>query len=145
VCSLGCLLAVPLCKRIRRRSVYLLAGVAAAIAAIAMGLAPHTVAVYAVGLLAYNFAQGFNYASFTALELEIIGPQNALSGTMIAMLSASINAPISLMTWIDSSVHDSHGLRAMLFVDAGASIVTAALLVLVVLPRFDRYLRRRLV
>jgi PAT family beta-lactamase induction signal transducer AmpG len=144
-CSLGCLLAIPLCKRMSRRSVYLLAGVGAAIAAIAMGLAPHTVAVYAVGLLAYNFAQGFNYASFTALELEIIGPQNALSGTMIAMLSASINAPISLMTWVDSSIHDNHGLRAMLFVDAGASLVTAGLLVLVVLPLFDRHFRRQLV
>jgi PAT family beta-lactamase induction signal transducer AmpG len=143
VCSLGSLLAIPLCGRFRRRSVYLLSGSGAAIAAVAMGLLPHTVLIYAIGLLAYNFFQGFNYTSFTALELEIIGPQNALAGTMIAMLTASSNIPISSMTVIESKVHDAHGLRAMLFTDAGATVVTAALLILVVLPPIDRYMRRK--
>jgi MFS transporter, PAT family, beta-lactamase induction signal transducer AmpG len=143
VCSLGCLLAIPLCRRWRRRTVYLLAGVGAAVAAVAMGLLPHTVAIYAVGLLVYNFFQGFNYTAFTALELEIIGPQNALSGTMMAMLSASVNAPISGMTWLDSRVHDAHGLRAMLFTDAGASGVAAVVLVVVVLPVMGRFVGRR--
>jgi hypothetical protein len=109
-----------------------------------MGVLPHTVMVYAVGLLTYNFFQGFNYTSFTALELEIVGPQNALSGTMMAMLTASGNVPISGMTWLDSRVHDAHGLKAMLFTDAGASILTAVLLVAVVLPLFDRAMQKRL-
>jgi PAT family beta-lactamase induction signal transducer AmpG len=141
-CSLGCLLAIPLCRRFRRRSIYLLAGVGSAVAATAMGLLPPTVAIYAAGLLMYNFFQGFSYTAFLALELEIVGPQNALSGTMMAMLTASSNIPISTMTWIDSHVHDSHGLRAMLFTDAGASVVTALLLVLIVLPLLDRHMRR---
>jgi PAT family beta-lactamase induction signal transducer AmpG len=143
-CSLGCLMAIPLCRRLRRRSVYITAGAGAAVAAAAMGVLPHTVMVYAVGLLTYNFFQGFNYTSFTALELEIVGPQNALSGTMMAMLTASGNVPISGMTWLDSRVHDAHGLKAMLFTDAGASILTAVLLVAVVLPLFDRAMQKRL-
>jgi PAT family beta-lactamase induction signal transducer AmpG len=143
VCSLGCLLAIPLCKYIRRRTVYLLAGGLSAVAAVAMGVLPHTVGVYVAGVLAYNFLQGFNYATFTALELEIVGPQNAISGTMIAMLSASQNVPISTMTWIDSKVHDSRGLRAMLFTDATASVVTAIVLFAVALPLVDRYMLRR--
>jgi cellobiose-specific phosphotransferase system component IIC len=143
-CSAGCLLAIPLCRRLRRRSVYLAAGVGAAVIATAMGLLPHTLLVYAAGLLAYNFFQGFNYTAFTALELEIVGPQNALSGTMMAMLTASGNVPISGMTWLDSRVHDAHGLKAMLFTDAGASVATALLLVALVLPLFDRRMRARL-
>ena len=144
-CSMGCLLAIPLCRSFRRRSIYLTAGVGAALVAATMGLLPHTVAVYAVGLLAYNFFQGFNYASFTALELEIIGPKNALSGTMIAMLTASANVPISTMTWLDSHAHDAHGLQAMLFTDAGYSVAAALLLLLVVLPILDRKMRPRVV
>ena len=141
-CGVGCVLAIPLCRRFRRRSVYLLAGLGASVAAGAMGLLPHTVMVYAVGLLAYNFFQGFNYTAFTALELEIIGPQNALSGTMIAMLTASCNIPISSMTVIDSKVHDAHGLRAMLYTDAWVTVATAAVLMLLVLPLLDSYMRR---
>jgi hypothetical protein len=143
-CSVGCLLAIPLCKRFRRRSIYLVAGVGAAVVATAMGLLPHTVMVYAVGLLAYNLFQGFNYTAFTALELEIVGPQNALSGTMMAMLTASSNVPISGMTWVDSRMHDLRGLSAMLYTDAGASVVTALLLFAVALPLFDRSMRKPL-
>jgi PAT family beta-lactamase induction signal transducer AmpG len=145
VCSLGCLLAIPLCRHWRRRTVYLMAGLGAAVCAGTMGLLSHTVSIYAVGLLAYNFFQGFSYASFTALELEIVGPKNALSGTMMAILTASANVPVSVMTYIDGRVHDSHGLRAMFFIDAGAAAATAALLLIVVLPLFDRSLRRELI
>jgi PAT family beta-lactamase induction signal transducer AmpG len=141
-CSLGCLLTIPLCRLWRRRTVYIMAGVGSAVCAVAMGVLPHTVLIYGAGLLAYNFCQGFNYASFTALELEIIGPQNALSGTLMAMLTASSNVPISSMTYIDGRVHDSHGLRAMLFTDAGASVLTAVLLLAVALPLLDRMVRR---
>jgi PAT family beta-lactamase induction signal transducer AmpG len=143
MCSLGCLLAIPLCRRFRRRTIYMMAGVGSAVAAVAMGLLPHTVMIYAVGLLAYNFFQGFNYTAFTALELEIVGPKNALSGTMIAVLTASSNLPISTMTYIDGKVHDAHGLRAMLLTDAGASVGTAVVLLVVVLPMLDRYMARR--
>jgi PAT family beta-lactamase induction signal transducer AmpG len=142
VCSLGCLLAIPVCGRLRRRSVYLLAGVAGAVIAAAMGVLPHTLMVYAVGLLAYNFFQGFTYTAFTALELEIIGPRNALSGTMIAMLSASCNVPISGMTVLEGHLHDVHGLRAMFFTDAGGAAIAVVLLALVVLPLLDRWVRR---
>ena len=143
VCSLGCLLAIPLCRRFRRRNIYLLAGVGGAVAAVAMGLLPHTVVFYAAGLLVYNLFQGFNYTAFTPLELEIIGPRNALSGTMIAVLSASANVPISGMTKVDSWVHDAHGLNAMLYVDAGAAVAAVMVLLLIVLPMLDRYMMRQ--
>ena len=143
VCSAGCLLAIPLCRRMRRRTVYLLAGVGAAVAALAMGVLPHTPVVYAGGLLLYNFCQGFNYTAFVALELELVGPGTAVAGTMLAILSASANVPISTMTFVDGRVHDSLGLRAMLFVDAGAALVTVVALFLVAFPLLDRWVGRQ--
>ena len=139
-CSLGCLIAIPLCRRFRRRSIYLLSGVGAAAACAGMAWAPKTVLPYAAGLLVYNFFQGFNYTSFTALEMEIIGPRNALSGTMMAVLTASANIPISSMTAVDSWMHDAHGLNAMLYVDGGAALAAMVLLLLIVLPMLDRYM-----
>ncbi len=143
VCSAGCLLAIPLCRRMRRRSVYLLAAVGAAVAAVGMGVMPRTLAVYAAGLLIYNFFQGINNTAFTALSLELVGPGTAVSSTMLAILTASANVPISTMTFIDSQVHDSRGLRAMLFVDAGAAVVTVMALFLVAFPLLDRWIRRQ--
>jgi PAT family beta-lactamase induction signal transducer AmpG len=141
-CSLGCLLAIPLCRRFRRRSIYLLSGVGAAMACAGMAWGQKTLVFYAAGLLVYNFFQGFNYTSFTALEMEIIGPKNALSGTMMAVLTASANIPISGMTKVDSWMHDAHGLNAMLLVDGSAAVAAMVLLLLIVLPMLDRYMLR---
>jgi PAT family beta-lactamase induction signal transducer AmpG len=143
VCSIGCLLAIPLCRRFQRRSIYLLSGVGAAAATLFLGLLPHTVVIFAAGLMAYNFFQGFNYTALTALELEIIGPGNALAGTMIAVLSASSNIPISSMTKLDGWVHDRYGLRAMLYTDGGAALLAVIVLLPLVLPIIDRYMLRR--
>lgn len=141
-CSMGCLIAIPLCRKFRRRSIYLLSGVGAVMACTGMALAPKTLLAYALGLLAYNFFQGFNYTSFTALEMEIIGPKNALSGTMMAVLTASGNIPISSMTKLDSWAHDAHGLNAMLYVDGGAALAAMVVLLLIVLPMLDGYMLR---
>ena len=143
VCSLGCLIAIPLCRRFQRRSIYLLSGVGAAAATVFLGLLPHTVAIFAIGVLVYNFFQGFNYTAFTALELEIIGPNNALAGTMFAVLNASYNAPLSAMTKLDGYVHDRFGLRSMMFTDGGAALLAVVLLYPIVLPLIDRYMLRR--
>jgi PAT family beta-lactamase induction signal transducer AmpG len=142
-CSLGCLLAIPLCARFRRRTVYLLSGLGAGVACALLVWAPKTAVWYAVGLLIYNCAQGFNYTSFTALEMEIIGPKNALAGTMMAVLTASANIPISGVTKLDSWVHDAHGLNAMLWVDGGSEIAAMVVLLAVVLPAIDRFMVRQ--
>jgi PAT family beta-lactamase induction signal transducer AmpG len=141
-CGFGCLVSIPICRRFPRRAVYIVTGVGAALCGITMGLMPHTLPVYAAGLLGYNLFQGFNFTAFTALELEIVGPGNALAGTMMAVLTASGNFPISMMSWLDGHLHDAVGLRAMFLVDAGAAILTAAGLWLA-LPYVDRWATRR--
>jgi PAT family beta-lactamase induction signal transducer AmpG len=143
VCSVGCLLAIPACKRWPRRTVYVLAAVGAAVFAAVLAMLPRTLPAYAVCLLGYNLFQGFNYTAFVALALEITGPGNALAGTMMAMLTASMNIPITWMIKVDSSVHDRWGVGAMLWVDAGSAVVTAVVLLAWVLPAMERWVGRR--
>jgi len=143
VCSIGCLLAIPACRRWPRRNVYILSAVGAAAFAAALALLPETLAPYAVCLLGYNLFQGYNYTAFVALALEITGPGNALAGTMMAMLTASMNVPIASMIWVDSRVHDTWGLRPMLWVDAASAMLTALVLLGAVLPRMERWAARK--
>ncbi|MFC6646407.1 MFS transporter [Granulicella cerasi] len=143
VCSIGCLLAIPACRRWPRRNVFVLAAVGAAIFAAFLALTPHTLGCYAVGVLGYNFFQGFNYTAFVALALEITGPGNALSGTMMAMLTASMNVPIAALIWLDSRVHDRWGLQSMLWFDCLSAVVTAVVLLGFVIPRMERWVARR--
>lgn len=142
VCSLGSLLAIPLARVMRRRTVYLLSGFVAALCAVAGASLPRGLLVFAVVLLLYNLAQGFNYTAFVALQYEIIGPRNALAASTVAVLTASGNFPITMMTGVEGVMHDAHGVKAMLWTDAGSSLAAAVLLLLVVLPLLDRRVRR---
>lgn len=143
-CSVGCLAAIPLCSRYKRRSIYLMAGVLGSLVAILIGFLPHTTTVYTTGVLAYNLCQGFSFTALMALAMEVTGPRNAVAGTMMAILIAATNVPLSfVMTPIDSRVHDSFGLRAMMLTDAGTTLVFIAVLALLILPWMDRLQARR--
>jgi MFS transporter, PAT family, beta-lactamase induction signal transducer AmpG len=131
ICSIGCLVAIPICQRFLRRTVYVAAGFGGAIAALAMIWTPHTLTYYAIGVLGYNFFQGINYTAFSAFEYEIVGPGNPLAGTQMALLTAAANLPISYMTEVDGHFHTTHGLPGMFGVDAVSSIVVGAILLLV--------------
>jgi hypothetical protein len=127
---MGCLLGIWICSRFVRRTVYILAGLGGAAAALALIWMPHTLEFYATGVLTYNFFQGINYTALTAFEFEIVGPGNPLASTQIALLTAASNLPISYMTAVDGHFHTTHGLGGMLAVDAGSSIAVGTLLLL---------------
>ena len=138
VCSLGCLAGVWCCNRFLRRKVYVIAGFGGAAAALSLIWMPHLLPYYALGVLIYNFFQGINYTAFTAFEFEIVGPNNPLSSTQIALLTAASNAPISYMTVVDGHFYTTHGLPGMLTVDAVSSVVVGTVLLIV----FQRMARR---
>ncbi len=142
VCSLGSLLAIPLSRVLARRTIYLLSGFVAAVCAVAGASLPRGLLLFAIVLLVYNMAQGFNYTAFVALQYEIIGPRNALAASTVAVLTAAGNFPITMMTKVEGVMHDAHGVSAMLWADAVSSIGAALLLLLVVLPLLDRRVRR---
>ena len=131
-CSLGCLSGIWLCHRFKRRTVYVMAGFGGAMAALGLIGSPHTLAFYAAGVLVYNFFQGINYAAFGALQFEIVGPNNPLAATQMALLAAALNVPITYMTAVDGHFHTAHGLSGMLAIDAGASIVVGTVLLSII-------------
>ena len=128
VCSVGCLVGIWVCRRYARRTVYIVTGFGGSAAALGMIWTPHTMVYFAAGVLAYNFFTGINYTAFTALCYEIVGPENPLASTQMALLAASANLPISYMTAVDGHFHTTHGLAGMLGVDAVSSILVGALL-----------------
>jgi PAT family beta-lactamase induction signal transducer AmpG len=130
-CSIGCLVGGPLCDRYDRRVIYIVAGLGGAACSTTMIWTPHTLGVFAVGLLTYNFLQGITYTSFSALQFQLIGRENPLASTQFAMLAAALNLPVSYMTWVDGRGHDRGGLSGMLSVDAGASILAGVAFLLI--------------
>jgi MFS transporter, PAT family, beta-lactamase induction signal transducer AmpG len=137
VCSMGCVASIWLCDRFSRAKVYISTGLCGAVFALGLIWSPHTLAVFAIGVLGYNFCQGMNYTSFSALTFEIVGPGSPLAATQMGMLAASANFPISYMTALDGRAYASYGLTGMLATDAGMSIVAGTLL-LFVLSRLGR-------
>jgi len=127
-CSLGCLLGIWLCSRIKRRTVYIVTGFGGAAAALGLIRAPHSLVFFALGVLVYNFFTGINYTAFSALCYEIVGSANPLAATQMALLHASANLPISYMTAVDGHFHTTHGLTGMLAVDAGSTLLVGTLL-----------------
>jgi PAT family beta-lactamase induction signal transducer AmpG len=129
-CSAGCLLGIWVCRRVERRTVYIVTGFGGAAAALGMIRAPHTLLYFAMGVLVYNFFTGINYTAFSAMEYEIVGAGNPLAATQMALLTASANLPISYMTAVDGHFHTTHGLGGMLAVDAVSSVVVGAALLI---------------
>jgi hypothetical protein len=111
--------------------VYVLTGFGGATAALLLILTPHTLLWFAAGLLAYNFFQGINYTAFSSLCYEIVGSDNPLASTQMALLAASANLPISYMTAVDGHFHTTHGLVGMLAVDATMSVAVGTVLLVV--------------
>jgi hypothetical protein len=105
--------------------------------AVGLIMSPRTLVAFAIGVLGYNFCQGVNYTAFSALEYEIVGPANPLAATQIGLLTASANLPISYMTALAGRVYSAHGLNGMLAVDAGMSVLTGTVL-LIILSRLGR-------
>jgi hypothetical protein len=130
-CSLGCLAGIWICGRYRRRTVYVVTGMCAASAALALIGMPHTLLFYVAGVLTYNFFQGASFTALTSFEFEIVGPGNPLAGTQISLLTAAACLPVSYMTVVDGYLHTTRGLAGMLAVDGVASIAAGTALLLV--------------
>ena len=100
------------CDRMNRMVAYALGGGLTGAFALYMMLGPHNAFTYGAGYSGYSIANGFAYAVFTALVLEVIGGKRKSSGTAYAILVSSGNVPISYMTWIDGLGYKRWGSRA---------------------------------
>lgn len=116
--AVGALAGGYLADRVNRRVLYLGAGVATAICALAMSVAPRTEVTYAVGVGIYNLITGVSYAVFTAFILEMIGDGGKSAATRYTIYNSAANFAISYVGLIDTRFHDAHGIEGVLVSDA---------------------------
>jgi predicted MFS family arabinose efflux permease len=117
----GCMFAGPVCDWLDRKTAYVLYGVAQALCAVGMALAPHTETMFAAFTLLYAFSNGMAYAGFSAVALETIGVGSA--ATLYNVYASLSNMPILYMSLVEGWAYQHHGASAMLYTEATAAIL----------------------
>jgi MFS transporter, PAT family, beta-lactamase induction signal transducer AmpG len=125
----GCLVGGYLCDRMDRKVAYLVFGLAQALCAVAMALAPRTEAMYVLFVIVYWFISGLTYSAFSAVVLEAIGMGAA--ATKYNVFASLSNTPIAYMTLVDGWAHTKWGAGAMLHAEALVGIAAMSLFVAV--------------
>ncbi len=113
-----------------KRWAYAMSGIVLACVAFAMAALPQQPAFYVGGVIAYSFAIGVCYATFTAFVLDIIGHTGG--ATKYNLFASLANVPITVMAYVDGGASDLFGRRGMLVVDGLAGIAGAVVLMAVV-------------
>jgi MFS family permease len=130
VSAIGCIMGGWIADRIGRWWSYFGSGVAIAIVAIVMAVAPRTPMSFSAGVLVYALFCGMAYAAFSAVVLFAIG--RGAASTKYATLSSLGNIPVVYMTALNGWVHDRFGTAWMLHSEAllGIACVIVALVIL---------------
>jgi MFS family permease len=126
--SLGALAGGYAANRISRGYLYLYAGLAASLFAIALAFTPHTATTFIVGVLVYNGIAGVVYAAFNALGYQLVGQKSSVASAQLGLFSATTNAAIVYMTWFDGLGYKHFGVRGLLLTDGLAGSISAILL-----------------
>ncbi|HVZ91681.1 MAG TPA: MFS transporter [Rhizomicrobium sp.] len=121
----GCIAGGVVCDRMDRKLAYCLFGLALALAAVLMALAPRTQLMFVAFTCLYALVIGFCYAAFGAVVLETIGAGAA--ATKYNLLAGISNAPIAYQTVIDGWGHDRWGASGLLYVEALCGVAAVAL------------------
>jgi len=112
VSAIGCIIGGWAADKVGRWWSYFGSGVALAVVASAMALAPRNPLTYSIGVLAYALFCGMAYAAFSAVVLFAIG--RGVASTKYAILSSLGNIPVVYMTAANGWVHDRFGTAWML-------------------------------
>lgn len=139
VSAIGCLVGGLLSDKLGRRFAYMASGALLALVAATMALSPQTPSMYAIFTLAYQFAGGVAFGTFTGFVLEVIG--KGAAATKYSLLASLSNIPITYMTKVAGWASTEYGPVTMLFTDAGsnvAGIIVFLLVVAIVRPDKER-------
>jgi len=127
--AIGCFIGGYLCDRMDRKTAYLVFGLAQALCAVAMAIAPRTEPMYIAFVMLYWVMTGFTYAAFSAVVLEAIG--QGAAATKYNVFASLSNMPIAYMTLVDGWARTRWGTAAMLHVEALIGIAAIVLFIAV--------------
>lgn len=110
------------------RIVYAGAGFLNALAAIVL-VAVNGASGYLVGTIFYLITEGLCWARFTALIVEIVGPDTKDASTLYSALSAAGSIPLAYMTWLDGFGYSKLGTHGLLWSDAVGNLIVFTVVV----------------
>ena len=125
----GCLLAIPLCRRIPAQLAYIGPGVVAGLIALSMMALPRNQTSFGVGCLLYMMMLGINFASFFTFAMRIAGKANPLVASLLALMGGVSNLSIVAMKALDGRAYTLRGLSGMLAVDGGVTVACGAMVI----------------
>jgi len=131
VAMFGCIAGGFLSDLMDRKTAFCLFGLASAIVAVAMALAPRSEMMFVIFTLIYAFGLGFCYASWGAVVLEAIG--KGAAATKYNLLASLSNMPIAYMTIVDGWGQEKWGSGGMLYTEVVCAVAAVALFGLVAL------------
>jgi PAT family beta-lactamase induction signal transducer AmpG len=120
----GCIAGGYLADRMDRKRAYGLFGIALALVAVGMALAPRTPIAFLGFACLYNFIVGFCYGAYSAVTLEAIG--KGAAATKFNLISSISNVPILLVTLVDGWAETRFGATGMLWTEAGMGVAAVA-------------------
>jgi MFS family permease len=126
--AVGALVGGYMADRYNRRVLYLSSGVATAICALLMTVAPRTEGTYAAGVAIYNLITGVSYSVFTAFVLETIGDGGKSAATRYTIYNSAANFAIAYVGFVDTRFHDAYGIGGVLVSDASLNVLGAIVL-----------------
>lgn len=112
------------------RVVYAFAGFLNALAAIVL-VTVNGATGYLVGTIFYLMTQGLCWARFTALIVEIVGPNTKDASTLYSALSAAGSIPLAYMTWLDGFGYSKLGTHGLLWTDAVGNVIVFGIVAMV--------------
>jgi MFS transporter, PAT family, beta-lactamase induction signal transducer AmpG len=124
----GCLLFRWIDRLLPLRFLYLAIGVAGSIFTLALILAPHTPATFAVALIGENAFQGLAITVSVAITFEAIGRANPLAATSFCLMTSAFNVPITYMLLVDGSGYARAGVAGSYAADGALSLAASLLL-----------------
>jgi len=128
--ALGSLVGATIPSDWDSRVVYATAGLTNALAAIVL-LSVGESTGYLIGTVLYLVTEGFCWARFTALIVEIVGPDTRDASTLYSALSAAGSIPLAYMTWLDGFGYSKLGTHGLLWTDAVGNLIVFGIVVVV--------------
>ena len=98
-------------------------------------LAANRPSFYIVGTVLYLITNGFVWARFTALLVEIIGAETRDASAFYSAFNAAGILPLSFMIWLDGFGFHKFGMHGLLWTDAAPNLVAFAIVVVVFTSR----------